>query len=356
MWPQHGGKTASIKAVLRSKGINEKEFIDFSANLNPLGTPSLILKAMQESIAHSSNVYPDPEYSEERAILAAFEGVKPENILLTNGGAEAIFLVTILFKNGKAGIFQPAFSEYERACRSHDLQVTDLSHEELKTGSGRIQKEDGDVLFLCRPNNPTGEMISKENVLNLLDSASMNEQTVIIDEAFIHFTESDESLENLLQLYSNLIIIRSLTKIYAVPGIRSGYILANDSLIQKLEAMSVPWSVNCAALAMIHALPHTYDHLSETKKWLQAEWEQLRTALQTLNFSVSESVVNFYLLNDPLLENHEPLLLFLANEGILARHTMNFHGIEGSSVRLAIRTSEENKKLLSALRKWRDQS
>jgi threonine-phosphate decarboxylase len=231
-----------------------------------------------------------------------------------------------------------------------------MSHEELKTGTGRIQKEEGDVLFLCRPNNPTGEMISKEIVLNLLDSASLNEQTVIIDEAFIHFTESDESLVKLLQLYSNLIIIRSLTKIYAVPGIRSGYILANDSLIQKLEAKSVPWSVNCAALSMIHALPHTYDHLSETKKWLQAEWEQLRTALQALNFSVSESVVNFYLLNDPLLENHEPLLLFLANEGILARHTMNFYGIEGSSVRLAIRTSEENKKLLSALRKWRDPS
>lgn len=353
MWPQHGGKTASIKAVLRTKGIKEKEFIDFSANLNPLGTPPAILKAMQESIAHSSNVYPDPEYPEERAILAAFEGVKPENVLLTNGGAEAIFLAARLFKNGKAGIFQPTFSEYERACLSNNIEVTYLSYEELETASGRFNS---DVLFLCRPNNPTGDIISKKVVIQLLDSACLNEQTVIIDEAFIHFTERDESLEGLLQYYSNLIIIRSLTKIYAVPGIRSGYLLASHSIIRKLEAMSVPWSVNCAALGMIHALPHTYDHLAETKKWLQTEWQHLKKELQTLNFSVSDSMVNFYLLNDPLLENHEPLLLFLANEGILARHTMNFQGIKGSSIRLAIRTREENETLLTALRKWRKQS
>ncbi|MCM3595721.1 pyridoxal phosphate-dependent class II aminotransferase [Metabacillus idriensis] len=353
MWPQHGGKTASIKAVLRKKGIKEKEFIDFSANLNPLGTPPAILKAMQESITHTSNIYPDPEYPEERAILAAFEGVKPENVLLTNGGAEAIFLAARLFKSGKAGIFQPTFSEYERACLSNNIEVTYLSYEELETGSGRFNS---DVLFLCRPNNPTGEIISKKVVIKLLDSACLNEQAVIIDEAFIHFTEKDESLEGLLQHYSNLIIIRSLTKIYAVPGIRAGYLLASHSIIKKLEAMSVPWSVNCAALGMIHAMPHTYDHLAETKKWLQAEWKQIKTELQALNFSVSASSVNFYLVNDPLLENHEPLLLFLANEGILARHTMNFHGIGGSSIRLAIRTREENETLLTALRKWRKQS
>ncbi|TDL83158.1 pyridoxal phosphate-dependent aminotransferase [Peribacillus frigoritolerans] len=353
MWPQHGGKTASMKAVLRNKGIKEKEFIDFSANLNPLGTPPAMLKSMQKSITQTSNVYPDPEYPEERAILAAFEGVKPENVLLTNGGADAIFLAARLFKNGKAGIFQPTFSEYKRACLSNDLEVTYLSYEELETASGRFNS---DVLFLCRPNNPTGDIISKKVVIKLLDSACLNEQTVIIDEAFIHFTERDESLEGLLQYYSNLIIIRSLTKIYAVPGIRSGYLLASHSIIRKLEAMSVPWSVNCAALGMIHALPHTYDHLAETKKWLQAEWQHLKKELQTLNFSVSDSMVNFYLLNDPLLENHEPLLLFLANEGILARHTMNFHGIEGSSIRLAIRTREENETLLTALRKWRKQS
>ncbi|MDR0137515.1 pyridoxal phosphate-dependent class II aminotransferase [Metabacillus idriensis] len=353
MWPQHGGKTARIKAVLRNKGIKEKDFLDFSANLNPLGTPAAILKAMQESITYTSNVYPDPEYPEERAILAAFEGVKPENILLTNGGAEAIFLAARLFKNGKAGIFQPTFSEYERACLSNDIEVTYLSYEELKTASGRFNS---DVLFLCRPNNPTGEIISKKAVVKLLDYACLNDQAVIIDEAFIHFTERDESLEGLLQHYSNLIIIRSLTKIFAVPGIRSGYLLASHSIIKKLDGMSVPWSVNCAALGMIHALPHTYDHLAETKNWLQAEWQHLKTELQALTFSVSDSMANFYLLNDPLLENHEPLLLFLANEGILARHTMNFHGIEGSSIRLAIRTREENEKLLTALRKWRKHS
>ncbi|WP_191561557.1 pyridoxal phosphate-dependent aminotransferase [Metabacillus idriensis] len=351
MWPQHGGKSASIQAVLQKKGITKKEFLDFSANLNPLGTPGEMIKVMHKSIDLLSSVYPDPEYPEEREILAEFEGVKEKNLLLTNGGAEAIFLVSKMFQNGKAGILQPTFSEYERACLSHDVKVFNLRFEDIKN----VKKEQCDVLFLCRPNNPTGEMIEKKSIQKLLKYTLLNGIYVVIDEAFIHFIDKqDESLKDLLEHYSNLIIIRSLTKIYAVPGIRSGYILANETIIKKLRALTTPWSVNCVALSMIHALPHTYDHLEETKQWLKEEWRWLKTELLALNFNPSETKVNFYLLNDPKLENHEPLLLFLANEGILARHTNNFPLIEGSSVRLAIRSREENRLLLTALKKWRN--
>lgn len=355
MWPQHGGDSASIKAVLLKKGIKEQDFLDFSANLNPLGTPDEMRKAMHKSIDFRCNVYPDPDYPEEKAILAEFEGVKKKNLLLTNGGAEAILLVSKLFQNGKAGIFQPTFSEYERACISHDVHVCYLRLDDLNNNLPTLQKYD--VLFLCRPNNPTGVMIEKKTIQKLLENAQLNNTYAVIDEAFIHFIDNqNESLDDLLEHYSNLIIIRSLTKIYAVPGIRSGYILAHERIISKLETLTVPWSVNSVALAMIHALPHTYGHLKETKNWLKDEWRWLKAELQALTFKPSETRVNFYLLKDPKLENHEPLLLFLANEGILARHTNNFPLIEGSSVRLAVRTRDENSRLLTALKKWRDQS
>ncbi|MGP1907651.1 threonine-phosphate decarboxylase [Metabacillus sp. JX24] len=348
MWPQHGGNSSAIQNLLTMKGIEAgSNMLDFSANLNPLGIPDTVLLSMQKSLLKST-VYPDPAYIEERGILAAFEGVKMENIWLTNGGAEAIFLVAQLFKRKRAGIFQPAFSEYERACRIHQLHINHCSYEDLKDS----EAIETDLFFLCRPNNPTGEMLPEEKIVRLLETAKQAGQYIVVDEAFVHF--SDSSLAHLLGAFPNLILLRSLTKIFAIPGIRFGYVLAQEHIIRKLASLSVPWSVNSAALSVIHALPETKDFLIAAKEWLREEWQFLRGELLEIKFQVSDTEVNFYLLRDPLLQDHEPLLLFLAGEGILARHTVNFPLIEGSALRLAVRTREENMILLKALRKWRN--
>ncbi|KEZ54387.1 threonine-phosphate decarboxylase [Metabacillus indicus] len=353
MWPQHGGNSTAIQNLLTMKGIDEgSDLLDFSANLNPLGIPDTVLQSMQKSLLKKSSVYPDPAYIEERGILASIEDVKTENIWLANGGAEAIFLVAHMFKGKRAGIFQPAFSEYERACRIHQLHIKHFSYEDLIESEAFIQ--DTDLLFLCRPNNPTGEMLPEDKIVRLLETAKQAGQYIVVDEAFVHFSGS--SLAHLLGAFPNLILLRSLTKIFAVPGIRLGYVLAHEQIIRKLESLSVPWSVNAMALSVIHALPDTKDFLIAAKEWLAEEWQYVRNELLKMKFQVSDTTVNFYLLRDPLLQNHEQLLLFLAGEGILVRHTVNFPLIEGSAIRLAVRTREENMVLLKALRKWRNTS
>ncbi|SOC43077.1 L-threonine O-3-phosphate decarboxylase [Ureibacillus acetophenoni] len=357
-WPNHGGQPEKIKQLLN---INmERKLLDFSANLNPLGPPSW-LKATLDDNYEKITRYPDPSYSNSILTIANHEGVEQDNVLLTNGGAEAIFLVAKYFENKKTMIVHPTFSEYERACKHYHIDVEDIFYEQENDFNLQItliseKLKEKDVLFLCRPNNPTGTVVAEEDLQLLLEEGKKTETFIVVDEAFVDFLlPPTTNLSTWLASYPNLILLRSLTKLYTIPGLRIGYILARPSIINVLKNEQIPWSVNSLVDAVVPKLLEDRAFIEDTRAWLYEQSKSVYEMLAELDFYTTPSQVNFYLLRDKKHPNRtEELFYFLLEHGILTRHTHNFKGLKGEFLRIAIRSKEENEQLLDVLRKWRN--
>lgn len=352
-WPSHGGEIKQFQEMFQLTGSDE--ILDFSANLNPLGPPIQIEEIIKSAVK-SLQIYPDPNYRELIERLAEYEGMKPHQLLVTNGGAEAIFITAQHFKGQKALIVQPTFGEYERACSLHDIKVENV----FLQGEGFefplnevIQKmKDVQVVFLCRPNNPTGTVVKKEDIIHLLETGERSGTTVVIDEAFVHFLLNKEKLTEMVDRFSNVILLRSLTKIYTLPGVRIGYIIAGKNMISGLRNLQIPWSVNALAAAFVPRLLENEKFIFETRDWLNLELDWIKAELKQLSFLYSPTDVNFYLLKDPNYDTND-LFSFLAKNRIIARHTHNFKGLDGRYLRFAIRNKEDNRYLIKTLKQWR---
>ncbi|MBM7602986.1 threonine-phosphate decarboxylase [Metabacillus crassostreae] len=356
-WPAHGGQPSKIYELT---GINQNDKIyDFSANLNPLGPPEKVKQHYLQSLELIQN-YPDPDYREATKLVSKHENIPKNHLLLTNGGAEAIFLIAHLFLGQKALIIEPTFSEYKRACEVYNIDVSTLSLSvdnsftlPLETIVAKLHEVD--VVFICRPNNPTGTIASINEMKIIIENASKCGTKIIVDEAFIHFAPSEyEDLTSLLSTYSNLILLRSLTKIFSIPGLRLGYIIADEQKITSLRSKQIPWSINGVVTNLLPSLFEDEMFIEQTKIWLQKQLTFLKAELTSLGFYVSPTVVNFYLLQDDH-NNTEELFRFLLAHHLIPRHTQTFKNLEGRYLRLAVRNEEENNYLLKVLRLWREQ-
>lgn len=359
-WPNHGGQPETIKKLFQIE--DDKTLLDFSANLNPFGPPSWLQDALNEHYETITR-YPEPTYSNSSASVAEHEGIDQDKVLLTNGGAEAVFLVAKYFEKGKALIAHPTFLEYERACHHYHIDVEDIliGHESGFTLPVQLIREkfiEKDVMFLCRPNNPTGTVIAEEDLQLLLEAGKKTGTYVVVDEAFVDFlTTSIPTLTTWLSSYPNLILLRSLTKMYTIPGLRIGYIMAHPTIINVLKNEQIPWSINSLVDALIPRLLEDRRFVDKTRAWLQVESRNVFNRLTSLGFYLSPSKVNFYLLRDQKQpQRTDELYSFLLEYGILTRHTHNFKGLNGDFLRIAIRSDFENEQLLAVLQKWRNES
>ncbi|MFG6159892.1 threonine-phosphate decarboxylase CobD [Halomonas sp. 1390] len=349
-WPGHGGRAAPLLARYGLPA--EHPLIDFSANLNPLGPPPW-LGDWLAGAADCLSRYPDPDDDRARRAIAEHEGVDPERVLVTAGGAEAIHLAAGLHAGGRALIVQPTFSEYARACAHYGLGVTSLALGgeafTLDVDAAERAMGEAEVLFLCRPNNPTGTLTPRLAIERLLARGRETGTTLVVDEAFVDFTAQDERLTPLLREAPNLLLLRSLTKLYDLPGLRLGYLLGTPETVARLAARQLPWSVNALALALVEPLLADADYLSRTRSWL-AEQRDLPERVRALGYAVAPSAANFLLLRGGRdAVEAEALFAFLLRRGLLARHTHNFPGLDGRWLRLALREGPDNARLLAAL-------
>lgn len=356
-WPAHGGQPTKIYELTGL--IQNGEIYDFSANLNPLGPPVKLKKQFLQSLNRIQN-YPDPDYLEATKLVSKHENLPEDSLLLTNGGAEAIFLIAHLFSGKKALIIEPTFSEYKRACEVYNIDVSTISLSINKDFTFPLEEitaklQEVDLVFICRPNNPTGTMASIAAMKLLIEHASKCGTTIIVDEAFIHFAPNEyEDLTSLIATNYNLILLRSLTKIYSIPGLRLGYIIADKNNISSLRSKQIPWSINGVVTSLLPSLFEDETFIKHTQIWLQEQLSFLKAELTSLGFYVSPTVVNFYLLQDDH-NNTEELFRFLLAHQLIPRHTHTFKNLEGRYLRLAVRNEEENNYLLKVLRLWREQ-
>jgi threonine-phosphate decarboxylase len=357
-WPNHGGQPTAMKRLFNLS--QDKQMLDFSANLNPLGPPKWLKGALGD-ISESFSQYPDPTYAQVNEALAKFEGLERDQVQVTNGGSEAIFLVAKHFEGKKALIVQPTFVEYEKACQHYHVETEDVFVDIQEGYAFPLEQilakiDEVQAVFICRPNNPTGTVVVEEAIQSLLEKGLETGTTIIVDEAFVDFLpDKIIGLTKWINRYPNLILLRSLTKIYTIPGLRIGYIMADSKAVQTLRSYQIPWSVNSIVATLTPRLLDDQEFIRETKEWLNTQLNYILYELERLEFNVSPTQVNFYLLQDRKnpKQTHK-LFLFLLEQGILARHTHNFKGLNGAFLRLAVRSLEENKELVRALEIWRE--
>lgn len=353
--PLHGSNPNYLYQALNIK--MPSHVIDFSVNVNPFGPPDGIKDKWNKWFPLIED-YPDPEGRELLRLIAESEKLSISNILLGNGGAELIALLGRELSNTHVGIVQPAFSEYEKVTKASGCQVTYINQTapdwELDFNQLAQSIAELDALFLCNPSNPTGTVKSLQVLRDLLYLCEENNCYLIIDEAFYDFQKDYEGIAELVVKHDRLIIIRSLTKMYAIAGLRLGYVLANESMIDKLKSYQPEWSVNAIALEAGKECINESEYVKATQLYIQKERARLRDGLLA-QYDLSDSQVNFYLLKDPALHNQRALLIFLLKKGLVPRHTENFPGLDGEWLRFAIRSETENNRLMGALLQWKQE-
>lgn len=348
----HGG---NLERAMEKYGISSEEIIDFSANINPLGFSSKIREDIIKNLDRLSH-YPDPECKEAKKEISHYFKIDYENIVLGNGSTELIYLIVQTLKLKKVLIPIPTFCEYERALNNNNVSINFFKLKEkqdfLVSMDEIIPQLVGiDLVFLCNPNNPTGTFLPKKEMLTLVKEVQKRKIFLVLDEAFIDLYE-EESLIKEVKNYDHLIILRSLTKFFGLPGLRIGFAASNSKLIKKLEAQKIPWSVNCLAQIAVREVLRDEKFITKSRSFLLEEKEFFYQELSNIEgWKVYKPSANFIFIK--LLDNisSEGLMGQLAKKGILIRDCSNFRGLEeGKFIRVAVRTRKENIKLLEELK------
>ncbi len=308
------------------------QVVDFSTNTNVLESNisfDLNLKEVAET-------YPCDDSVDLVAAIAKNENVLEENVLVTNGINEVIYLLLSKEKGLKVGILGPSYPEYEKAAKAYNHEV--LTFKDLS------EVKAVDIIFICNPNNPTGSYISNQTLERF---AKANEDTlVIIDESYRDFVEDVEIAID-VKSNKNVVLLRSLTKIYHLSGLRVGFILSHEKNIQAVKSIQPTWSVN--GVAQLVALRFISDKtfVKKTKMYYAKETKKLVQAIEDLGFETRPTKVNFFLVK---VEDDERIIRYLLKQGIVVRHTRNYPFLSGDYIRVACKKEEENQLLINALR------
>ena len=347
---RHGG---NVHGWVHAAGVPREDIIDFSASINPLGTPREVLRAVRARL-YDIEHYPDPDSIELRNKLSATFGLDPTVILCGNGCTELIYLLPRALSLRKVLVAQPTFNEYERACIGarpdctvvpYPLRPRDDFDIDPVAVLGEAARVNADAVFLCNPNNPTGRIVERDTMKEAAAYAADQKTYLIIDESFIEFTTAG-SVIGLTADNPYIIVLRSMTKFYALPGLRLGWGVFPSRAARDLDAIREPWSVNTLAQAAGVAALSLTAHSERTHAFLAREKKRLERYFETLGIDYIPSRTNYYLLRSP----HSPhIVAGLREQNILIRDCSNFNGLDESYVRVAVRSKRENDILLERM-------
>lgn len=349
----HGGDVETAAAAF---GRNAEEFLDYSANINPLGPPPEVIRALEEGMSAVIR-YPDPGHRHFKERLAAELGTDTQRILVGNGAAECMALLLMGLRPGKVGVVDPCFSEYRELSMKFGSDIVSVcGHPELEW---RADKADvlellarTDLLFLGQPNNPNGVQYCLENLREFAACAEEEGTWLVLDEAFIDFIplEDRQTLMPELQDYPRTIIVRSMTKFYAIPGLRLGYTVAHPDVIRQMAGKQVTWSVNGLALLAGEAcLGSGREYEQHTLQWIGAERGKLIRGLRMLGLDVTPGEANFLLIELPQPWTAATFQKEMGMRGVLIRSCAMYPGLGERHIRLAVKDTEANGRLLSIM-------
>lgn len=352
--PVHGG---IVFQAARELGVGVEDILDFSANINPLGMPARAWEALNRALAQLQH-YPEM-YAESLVKHIALQSHQPEHqILAGNGSTELIYLLVRVLKPKTALIVAPAFTEYQRAVKVYRGKVDfcytlyeDNFAPRINALVAALEKRP-DVLFLGNPNNPTGSLLRPVELVPLLEAAREYGTICIIDEAFIDFVVEQASTASLVGKFENLVVLRSLTKIFSLAGLRCGYLLADSTLVETLRYHQEPWNVNSLAIAAAREALADHAFQEDTRRFIARERAFLQHELSRIpGLHMFPSRANYLLLKLDSHYSSRELGDFLRRKyHLLIRLCTDFAGLDGSFIRIAVKNRESNQKLLEAMK------
>jgi len=345
----HGG---NILALARAHDLPLEALHDFSASINPLGFPAGVAQALQASLAELSHY---PEQHAERLVeaLSMHHRLAPAHLLAGNGSTELIYLLPRVLRPRSAAIVTPAFGEYARALSLADIPYTQLP---LSPSNGfafdpsalaeRLNPE-CEMVLLANPGNPSGVPVAPQTLREFAERLA-GRATLVVDEAFVDFCP-DYSLLQTVTSCDNLYVLRSMTKFYAIPGLRVGYLAGPTAGISRLRDAQEPWTVGAPALHAALACLADEAYRRSTLRLFPRLRRQLASGLRRLGLEVFDAAANYLLCRLPVECSAPNLASLLQLQGILVRPCNDFVPLDDRYLRLAVRGSDENRLLLRRL-------
>lgn len=336
------------------------QVLDFSSNINPLGVPESFRETLLERLDDFTR-YPDIKYRALREELAGYLGFdNPEMIIPGNGAVEIIFKAIMSLDISAMINLSPTFSEYARAARQKGVPVLDLNA--YDEGFARLNLDHilalvkpKSLVVLCNPNNPTGTFVEKDEMCHLARGLKEKDCYLLIDEAFIEFTEDypQNSMVRELNRYPNVIIIRAATKFFGMPGIRLGFgVTKNGELVKGIEEQLEPWNVNAAAVVAGCTVYRDKEYINASRRWVKEEREFLFDRLKEIEgLTAYPSKANYHLvkIRQEKIDAWE-LKKLMIDQGVLIRTPDGFNYLSPFHFRLAVKDRESNERVVAALR------
>lgn len=340
----HGGDWASYRAEFG------RDALDFSANVSPLGLPAGVAAAITAALPMADR-YPDPLCRALRAKLAAAEGVDTAQILCGNGAADLIYRLALALRPRRALLPAPTFAEYAAALETVDCDVQRFllrEKNDFAVTDGFVEAIDDstDAVFLCQPNNPTGQLTALPLMEQILHRCAACGTLLVVDECFLDFLP-DHALHTAKGLLGegNLVILKAFTKLYGMAGVRLGYALSADTaLLEQMQACGQPWGVSSLAQAAGLAALEETAYVEKVRALIAEQRPRLTDGLRALGLRVLDSRANYLLFQAP-----ETLGEALRQRGAVLRSCANYPGLGPGWYRTAVRTGPENEQLLKLL-------
>jgi threonine-phosphate decarboxylase len=350
-FPIHGGQ---LREISERFGVPASELLDFSANINPDGPPPGVISALRASLDDPRTItqYPDVQQPELKQAIARLAGVVPENVALANGFVPLLEAALGSLPIRHCVLPVPAFNEYRQALERNGIAITPhvlIPELNFHYDIDAMLSGQPDAILLANPQNPSGVICDRSQMMDLVARAATRNTHVLLDEAFIDY-EQQQSLASEIDRFPNLIVFRSVTKFYAIPGLRVAYALACSPLIRSIDAHLAPWPV--ATLAARGALAALQDktYALQTCERNHLRKAHLRSGLEALGLHPYPSAANFLLFRVPF--GPAPGVLWqtlIVEHQILLRCCENYEGLPSHHFRTAVRDRDANERLVEAL-------
>lgn len=349
--PLHGGQ---LRQIADHFGIPISELFDFSANINPDGPPPAVLSCLREALDDPSILtnYPDLDERELRQRLAHYAGVRPESVVVANGFVPLLEAALRILPIRSCLVPVPAFVEYRKVLEGSGIAF--VPHEldpgsEFKYGPSNLATCTYEAILLANPQNPSGVLSPRETMLRIVEEAAQRKIFVLLDEAFIDYCPAI-SLAREIDRFPNLVVFRSVTKFFAMAGLRIAYALAHEQLRKGIQEVVAPWPVtSLASLAAGHAVQDdSYARRTITRN--HERRDQMRRAIEKLGIDVYSSAANFLLLRLPgHIDCHQLWERLIRRHRIVLRNCANYEALDSRHLRAAVRGHMENERLIEAL-------
>lgn len=352
--PNHG---ANPIRLYQQAGVEPPAaFIDFSENIHPLGPPAFIQSNWQNYFSLIDQ-YPDPEAEPFRTAAAAFHQVEKSQVAVANGAAEIFTWLARRYRGKQVALVEPAFSEYRQTLEAEnasikEIQLTEANNWQLDVEFLNGKLTDCAALYICNPHNPTGNLLSAEKMKEIARLSSEAGCELVVDEAFIDFIGEEASFVDHLSAYPHVIIVRSMTKMYAIAGLRLGYVLAMPELIKQLAAGAAHWNVNAMAATIGSSCLQEEKYRKEVIRSVNKERQKMTSFLKEQGCHFTDAAVNFLTFKLPSGKNPDHFFRDMLKKGMVLRHTYSFKGMDGQWFRVGMKSEKAMENLRREMVLW----